>query len=87
MPLGDIDTYRSGAVLESRGEQQFQPRESQVRAPQRGAAHLGEEGRISTFQVQSFKVRASQQCKLFGVRTVSVRTVNANLSPAPTDDQ
>jgi hypothetical protein len=63
--MGDIDTYRSGAVLESLGGQ---PRESQVHAPQRGDAHLGKEGKISTFQVQSFKVRASQQCKLFRVR-------------------
>lgn len=66
-PLGDIDTYRVGVVPESLGEQQFQPRESQVLAPQRGAAHLGKEGRIPTFQVQSVKVRAALRCKLFSV--------------------
>lgn len=67
-PLGDIGTYMSGAVLESLEEQQFPPRESQVHDPEKGAAQLGEEGRISTFQVQSAKVRALQQCKLFRVR-------------------
>lgn len=66
-PLRDIGTYMSGAVLESLGEQQFPPRESQVCVPQKGAARLGKEGRISTFQVQSTKVRALQHCKLFRV--------------------